>query len=158
MVTIVSDTGPLITWARAKQIPLLKKIFAEIWVPPAVALELKSPDSRPGANLVDEFWVREKPLAPPGRALLLPPKLGPGEREAILLALRLDMALLIDDKAGKNAAHEAGLQVLTTLRVLRQCKSLKLVERVGPILEMMCAEGFWLAPEVRQSFLKELDE
>lgn len=159
MNSIVSDTGPLITWSLVSQMPLLKKVHPDIVVPDAVAAELRSPlqPLRPGYDLLERGWIRKSELDTRGDTSF-PRWLGLGEKAAIVLALRMDSVLLIDDWEARNLARARGLRTTATLQTLERCKELGLLPVVEPLLKEMMAKGFRLAGDIRDRFLKQIGE
>lgn len=156
---IVADTGPLISWARAGQLPLLRILLPELIVPPAVVEELRQP-GRPGGELLSQAgWLRVHEL--PASLVLgdFPTVLGSGEVQAIALAVHLkaEYTVLDDGRAGLEARRR-GLEVLRSLRLLAQAKHLGLVPRVAPILEQFVRQGFWLSDVTRVQFLRAVEE
>lgn len=156
---IVADTGPLISWARAGYVPLLRKLIPGLVVPTAVVVELSKP-GRPGADLLLEGpWLSGRVLPPSAVLDGFPGLLGPGERQAISLAVHLGADyILMDDGRAVAEAKKRGIEVLRTLRLLGQAKRTGLVSLVKPILDDFALAGFWLAPSVRQSFLDSISE
>lgn len=81
--------------------------------------------------------------------------LGPGEREAIALALETkDSLLLMDDALARRHALHLGVQVTGTLGVLIKAKRSGHVKQVHPILERLESLGFRLDPVTRAAVLK----
>lgn len=156
---IVSDTGPLISWARAGHVPLLRKLISGLVVPNAVVVELSKP-GRPGADLLLEGpWLSGRVLPPSAVLDGFPGLLGAGERHAISLAVLLKADyILMDDGRAVADAQSRGLKVLRTLRLLGQAKRTGLVSEVAPILDDFARSGFWLAESVRQPFLASIGE
>ena len=156
---IVADTGPLISWARANQLPLLRNLLTALLVPPAVREELGQP-TRPGAELLlDNSWLRLCDLPPDLSLDGFPGVLGAGERQAIALAQHLHADyLLMDDGRAVAEAEKRNLKALRTLRLLAQAKRLGEVTAVGPVLEEFVRSGFWLAAATRRAFLASVGE
>jgi predicted nucleic acid-binding protein len=104
---VIADSSPLIALVNIGHVDVLPKLFGQIVIPPAVAMELASP-SRPQA-------VRDLTIAPlpwlkiqqPASHLQIP-KLHPGESDALSLALELhaDVLLIDERRAYKEAWHE----------------------------------------------------
>src|SRR5438552_12675335 len=87
---IVSDTSPLQYLYQTGNLLLLRDLFGGILVPGAVAAELDT--GRAAGHTVpsvsDHDWITVVQVDDLG-AVPLPPSLGLGEREAIVLASRL---------------------------------------------------------------------
>ncbi len=153
-MTAVADTSPLLALARLDLLHLLPRLFERTSIPPAVLFEAteRRPDA-PGADAVRRA-VTEGLLhvAEPGGAtsqLSLPEWLGPGEREAILLALevRADW-IILDDRGARRYASDLGPAVIGTVRVLEVARDAGLLPRVLPLLEQLRASGFRLGDDL----------
>ena len=154
---IVSDTGPLISWARAHQLELLRTLVQQLILPRAVVQELKKPN-RSGSALLGESWIVQAQPLPGGTVLNFPQVLGEGERQAIATASLLGALLLVDDISARREAERRGIACLSTLRLLAQAKTDGLVTQVAPLLQTFRAQGFWLSDSVTQRFLMGLGE
>ena len=155
----VADTGPLISWARAGYVPLLRKLIPSLVVPMAVVVELSKP-GRPGSDLLLEgSWLSGRVLPPSAQLSGFPGLLGPGERQAISLAVHLGADyILMDDGRAVAEAKSRGIEALRTLRLLGQAKRTGVVSLVKPILDDFARADFWLAESVRQAFLASIGE
>ena len=86
------------------------------------------------------------PRATPQTLAGLPVDLGPGEREAIALALETAADLVVlDDQAGRRLARARGLQVTGTVGVLVEARARGLLPALRPELDRLRAAGLWLA-------------
>jgi len=148
----VSDTGPLISWARAEQLPLLRQLVGEVTIPEAVVKELDKP-GRPGAELVHAEWIRRYTLPVGTPRTGFPKDLGEGEREAIAVAGLLGAFLVIDDASAREEAEKRGIPCVTTLRLLIQAKQEQRVEKIAPILATFRQTGFRVSDTVAGDFL-----
>lgn len=112
-MTVVADAGPLIALAKVDGLDVLVGLYQPILIPPAVhaeaveaGRELGAPDAlaldgRLGAG---QLAVRKVPAL----RIPVPAQLGPGEAEAILLAIEERAAwLLVDDLAARRAAESS---------------------------------------------------
>ena len=156
---VVADTGPLISWARAGQLPLLKSLLPALIVPGAVREELRHP-GRPGGDLLlDGLWLDGYELPPSALLSSFPPVLGMGEKQAISLAVHLKADyILLDDGRAVLEAKRRGLEVLRSLRLLAQAKQRGLVTAVAPIVEELVKTGFWLDATTLRAFLTSVGE
>ncbi len=79
---VVADAGPLIALADLAQLDLLRGLFSEVLLPPAVDREafVTRRRTRPA-------WLRISPPAGPPPASIVAERLDEGEREAPTLAL-----------------------------------------------------------------------
>ena len=107
---IVSDSGPLISCARAHKLTLIRDVYSKIAIPPAVYREIVTEGAgRSGAEELEaavSVWVLVKEPDDKGLVADLRQRLGPGESEAIVLARKLGGCLLIDERRGINEARK----------------------------------------------------
>jgi uncharacterized protein len=153
-MTVVSNTGPLVALAKANQLPLLRVLYEEILIPPAVHRELLA-KSGPEAEWLDkalaEFRrVVPKP-SPPEEVERLTSGLGAGEQQAISLALSSGGLLLIDDRAGRKAARQLGITISGVVGVLLKAKQEGHVPLVCPVVEIIRQNGYWLSDALVES-------
>jgi hypothetical protein len=159
-VLVVADSSPLIYLSRTQLLHILQALFGDVIVPRAVwdeAVERRR--SAAGVeNLRQANWIRVVDDPSPSEDL----GLDPGETAAILVAesLHADL-LLIDERIGRAVAQERGLAVRGTLGVLVQARQSNLLPALAPVIEMLLAEGFRIAPAlIRQAlvYVGERDE
>ena len=116
---IVCDTGPLISLEKITGgYYFIKRLYDRLIVPPAVMDELVAGQFETKDAYLRHFDVQDlvavKPLAEPKSTGEIGNKtehLDKGEREAIRLALELELPLLIEEEAGRTVARELGLHI-----------------------------------------------
>jgi uncharacterized protein len=92
-MSIVSDAGPILSFARADRLSLLHGVVASLWIPDAVQQEI-------GGHMLGRMpWIVRRSVSDRKGIATLPQKLHLGEREAIILAEELEAPLLVDDRA-----------------------------------------------------------
>lgn len=117
---VVADTSPLNYLVQLECDFLLPLFYQRVLVPPTVVNEL----SHNRTPQVVFSWAKSLPtwikISPPSTAPHVELSfLGPGERDAIQLALELGIPkILIDEQQGKREAHSRGLTTTGTLGVL----------------------------------------
>lgn len=128
MSVVVSDTSPLHYLILCGAQSVLPAFFQKVVIPPTVYRELQQRNTPPA--------VREWASALPSWVTIQMPKsinlvldVDAGELEAICLAQEIKAAaLLIDDRAGRNAAVGCGLAVIGTIGLLEQAAARGLLE------------------------------
>jgi predicted nucleic acid-binding protein len=152
---VVSDTSPILNLAAVDRLHLLRDLYVEIVVPPAVEQEI----FRNGVRF-DLSWVRVVAAGDRKEVLLLREQLDPGEAEAIVVAGELGAGLiLVDEKRGRRIAVGRGLQVTGLLGVLAEAKARGFIARCQPVLDdMIRVAGFWIDDDMRSRYLLELNE
>jgi predicted nucleic acid-binding protein len=148
---IVADAGPLIGLARIGRLDLLRGLFDTTILPPSVYAECVRAPDKPGAVAIAEAvngkWlvVRSPSTTEASR---LSTALGPGESDAIALAVELGCLILVDDKLARGTARAAGLRVIGTGGVLLAAKARALLPSVAPLLEQLQAAGYHLSEDL----------
>jgi len=157
---IVSDATALILLARIGRLELLREVVGEVWIPEAVATEVRKPE-KPGAEALEaalDDWIHIAQVQDRKRVEGLPKRLGRGEREAIALAVEREATLLSDDRAARREAQAQGLEVTGLLGVLLEAKGRRAIPEVKPALDELVAAGFRLAQDLYEAVLRETGE
>ena len=152
---IVSDTSPILNLVAIERLELLKDLYGSIVIPPAVSAELHDN----GIFLATD-WIQV--VEPVNRAAVeaLRADLDAGESEAIVLAQQLNASLLlIDERLGRRAATQLGLDVTGLLGILAEARKRGLISARAPLLDdMIRRAGFWIGDRLRSDYLKALGE
>lgn len=76
--------------------------------------------------------------------------LGEGEKQSIFLAatLKKEVLLLVDDRAGRQAADNLKISKIGLVGILLLPKKRGLIDNVGSLLEELRASGYWLSDQV----------
>jgi uncharacterized protein len=160
-VTVVSDTGPIVAMAKADQLPLLRTLYVQVLIPPAVWRELLA-KSGPEAQRIDdglsEFLCITPVSQPPEEVDRLTSGLGVGEQQAICLALSTRALLVMDDRAGRKAARQLGISTTGVVGVLLKAKQDGHLPMVRPVLEIIRHHGYWLSDEVVETAMRMAGE
>jgi uncharacterized protein len=121
----VTNSTCLIALERIGQLELLPKVFATVFAPPAVQLEL--------GTIVD--WLNIKDVSNPALVIALKTQLDEGEANAIALAMELgDVFVILDDKKARNIAQQMGLKVIGTIGMLLRAKKQGVISELTPLL------------------------
>jgi predicted nucleic acid-binding protein len=149
---VISDASALIGFNRIDQIDILERLFGEVMVPPAVVREV-------GPSIATHAWLREQPFSRPVSADILAATLGPGETEAIALALELPPTwIVLDDRRARRFAESIGLPVIGALGIIRLAKLLGMVTHVAPLIELLQSARFFIDDRLVTQVLKEFGE
>lgn len=145
-MTVVSNTSPLNYLVLIELQHLLPALFDRVLVPEAVLRELRSP----AAPAPVRAWLDTSPDWLESRVVTDIPadlrQLGPGEREAIVLAESLgDSLVLLDERKARRVARQRGLAVAGTLGVLDLAAGRGLVNRAAA-LERLGRTSFRASP------------
>jgi uncharacterized protein len=159
-MTMVADSGPILSFARANRLDLLRQVVGDLAIPDAVYEDIVVRGAgKPGSQEVQQSsWIRR--LSVQDRALIdrLPRKLHLGEREAIALAEERGNPLLIDEREARREAQRQGVAVVGSLWVLTQAKARGIIPRVKPVLDDLIAAGTYVSDALYQTFLQQIGE
>ena len=152
MIVVVADASPLIALQQIDQLGLLKALFDEVFIPPAVAREVTH-------RLTLPPWICERALQQPIAREVLRASLGPGESEAISLALEIRAhRLIVDERAGRRVAEALGLRVAGVMGLLVLSKQRGLIPAVRPHLDTLLSMGFRADPDLVDRILRRSGE
>lgn len=150
---VVSNSSPLIALEQVRKPELLSALFGTVWIPPAVVAEVA-----PTIPVLPS-WLTEQALSEAGARRALGITLGPGESEAIALALECNPEwLLLDERAARRAALGLGLPVIGTLGILLAAKRRGLLAAIKPVLELLADADFRVAPDLYDRVLRDAGE
>jgi len=152
-VKIVADTGPIIGLAKIGRISLLKKLATEVLIPPIVHKELYGKIGTE-SDQIDQALSDFVHVVELGSLELNIDEhlinLGEGEKQSIFLAstLKKEVLLLIDDRAGRQAADNLKISKIGLVGILLLAKKRGLIDNVESLLEELRAAGYWLSDQV----------
>ena len=147
---VVADTSPLIVLARVGRLDLLRRLYGRVAVPKAVASELAIGSGRAGTGALEAAlrtgWLSSREVSDSVVLQELRGLLGPGEAEAIALALEQNARfLLVDDARGRRLARDRGVSVVGVAGVLLAAKARDELSAVGPTLQDLSEVGYRLS-------------
>jgi predicted nucleic acid-binding protein len=157
---VVSNTSPLLYLHQVGHLDLLRKLYDRISIPPAVEEELRVGAER-GVAVPDVHALEWLDIQPLRDTTLLPvvTDLGPGEAEAIALALSSPGSLLIlDDKLGRRIALLNRVTITGTLGVLVKARREGLLVSITPLIEALRRTTMHLPQELIETALRESGE
>ena len=150
---VVSDATPLNILVRTGLVNVLAKLYAHVYIPPAVASEL----SHGNTPAIVRDWVVAKPAWLEIRAPTTLYESGarhPGEREAISLALELKAHyVLLDEKHARKVARKLNLNVVGTVGILELAAERGLVD-IGIALQRLRETDFYLDEAIIRATLE----
>jgi len=150
---IVSDTGPIIGLAKIGNISLLEKLADEVLIPPMVYKELLGkvgPESEEIDNALKSF-IKTVELPQTERELQnVISNLDEGEKQAITLAYSYldNILLLMDDRAGREAAYKLSIPVTGLLGLLLRLKEKGFIQDIGSFIEGLRKNGYWISDDI----------
>jgi predicted nucleic acid-binding protein len=85
--------------------------------------------------------------------------LGPGETEAISLALDISVDwIVLDDEPARRLAESLGLPVIGTLGLLLLAKRRRIIDTVKPLADALVVVDFRATPALLASVLRQAGE
>jgi predicted nucleic acid-binding protein len=159
-MAIVSNSGPILSFARAHRFDLLHDVIGALTIPDAVYEDIVIQGAgKPGAEEVQSAaWITRAPVSDRAFVDQLPQKLHLGEREALALARELGATLLIDEREARRAAHQQGIAHFGSLRVLEEAKQRGRIPAVKPALDELIAAGMFISENLYRAFLRTMGE
>ena len=156
---VVSDSTPLMHFAKVGKLELLKSAYGELVISNAVFEETVSEGILLGEE--DAFLIEKevgkwiKVVAPQDDATHFSKKykIHEGEAASILLAMQLDADfLLINEKDGRMAAKDSGVKIKGTIGVISDCikrEIIKPAEAIEILLEFKNNPSeYWINPDI----------
>jgi predicted nucleic acid-binding protein len=151
---VVSDASPVTALLTVGQAELLRQLFGEVVIPPAVKAEIE--------RTHQDFpqWLQVRQLRDRAQALVYQRIVDRGEAEAIALAQELKANwLLIDERKGRRLAKEAGVPVLGLVGVILTAKRGRLIRSARELLNQLERDaGIYLTEDVKEVALKSVGE
>lgn len=161
MAEVISNTTPLIAFAKIDQLALMRQVVGTLTIPEAVAAEISAYTSTgPGyIALANEPWIKVQPLQSTRQLQLLLPTLDRGEAAVIALALERQAKLvLIDELTGRKVAESLQLKVSGSVGLLIQAKQTGKISAVKPLLMDMQTAGIYFSQRFIDRVLFHVDE
>ncbi|RMF83830.1 MAG: DUF3368 domain-containing protein [Nitrospinota bacterium] len=159
-MSIVSDSGPILSFARADHLDLLREVVRALIIPEAVYEDIVIQGAgKPGAGEVQQAtWIRCERVQDRSLVNQLPSKLHLGEREALALAKERGCMLLIDEYEARKEALRQNIKHFGSLRVLKEAKDRGIIQEIKPVLDAFIASGTYISSSLYSAFLREVDE
>ena len=157
---VVSNTSPITNLAGISFLDILRQLYDTIYIPSAVFYEISN-YKQPGVNEIKSSdWIVHKNITNKALAMSLENDLDKGESEAITLALDLKADLLIiDERAGRFAASQLGLNISGILGILLDAKNHNVIPQIKPFLDnLIVKSGFWIRNDLYNRILKAAKE
>ncbi len=157
---VVSNTSPLFYLHSIRQIELLARLYGQIVVPGSVVDELEAGRAQ-GYDAPEcrvHPWMRIESIAVPA-LLALMTSLGPGEAEALALALSEPTDLIIlDDALARQIAADRNLRYTGTLGILIQSKQAGFLPTIMPLVSQLQQAGFYMTPDLIAGIRRAVNE
>lgn len=158
---MVSNSSPLIWLAKISRLSILKSLFGEVVIPEKVHHETSSGQSADSILIkkaVEEGWIKVlKEENDEALALAEVSGIHLGEAEAILLARRLSVKLIVDEREASSTAQVFGVRPMGTVAVLllALAENQLTLDEFEECIDLLITNGFWLTVDVYKRALEE---
>ena len=151
---VVVNSTPLVAFCEIGRLDILRSLFGQIAIPPAVREEfLSSEKVTRRKTLRDEPWIRVVELENPNRTGAFA-TLDEGEAQVLALAEEQNASLvLIDERKARRYAERLKLPLSGTLGVLLPAKEEKIIPAIAPLLKAIQEAGLYLHDELIEQVL-----
>lgn len=159
---VIADAGPLIALSRVDQLFLLRDLFGTVEITRQIRAEVLAGGNFPGQDTIaaalQAGWLRCHTIdLSPWQPCY--PGVDDGEASAMLLAAMHPAPLLIiDDRAGRAEARARGFAVMGVAAVVGLAKRQGLIPLAAPLLNAMCANGYFIGNDVVTAVLAQVGE
>jgi uncharacterized protein len=159
-MAIVSNSGPILSFARAHRFDLLREVVDTLTIPEAVYTDIvvRGAGKLGAEDVQHAAWITRTPVRDRTFVAQLSQRLHLGECEALALARELDAVLLIDEREARCAAQQYGIAHLGSLRVLEEAKERGLIPAVKPVLDELITAGTFISEGLYRTFLRTMGE
>jgi predicted nucleic acid-binding protein len=156
----ISNTSPLLYLHLVRRLDLLRDLYGEVFLPPAVIEELQAGAER-GVDVpqvMNEPWLKVMKLIS-DTSIPLVMDLGRGEAEVIALGLENpESRLLLDDTLARRIARLHKLRFTGTVGVVIKAKQAGFIPKVSPVVADLLEAGLWLHDSLIAEVLRQAGE
>lgn len=161
MRKVIVNTTPLIALCHVGQLDVLKKIYGEALIPPAVYQELSEKKESLCKKQVDNSlnWIHVEKIENQMAKSMFKAQLHDGEVEVKILAKEKNADLvIIDDANAKKHAKYLKLPVTGTLGVLIKAKRQGYIRELKPIIQEMIDKNIYISENLTKLCLEQVNE
>jgi predicted nucleic acid-binding protein len=147
MLKVISNTTPILSLLKIRQLNLLKELYGCISIPSAVYYEIEAgKDKNFYIDISTVEWIKiENIQVNDSKSYFF--DLDDGEAEVLILAHEQHADLVIlDEIMGRRYAQQMNLKLTGTLGILLKAKKNGLIDKISPLLNELIAKGSWLNP------------
>ena len=145
---VVSDSTPIISFAKLGMLDVLDKFYDEVLLPKAVINEVcRNPIFEAEASAVQTCIYIKVKVVNNTQAVrkLMATGFDIGESEAIVLAETMpESLLLMDERKGRQIAIKMGVRVIGTLGILLQAKKVGYIKHIAYAAQFERVRRHWL--------------
>ncbi|MCT7959103.1 DUF3368 domain-containing protein [Laspinema sp. D1] len=145
---VITDSGCLIALERIGRLNILPALYDPILIPPAVEREF-------GVFLP---WLRVEIPTDSGVVDTLKMLVDPGELEAIALAYKRGLTIILNDKKARSIARNMGISMIGTVGILIKAKQAGQITELKPVLDELQRNGFYLSEALKAEAIRLVGE
>jgi uncharacterized protein len=162
---LVSDSGPLIVFAIASLLPILKNLRGPLVVPSAVLNECLLRPAKPGVREIQDALAQgcliemqpDASIAALDSAANLG-NLGEGEIAVLSACKALGYIAIIDEVRARRLAKFMKITHVGSGGLLLELKRTGLITSIRPTLDLWAQHDYFISPSIRQSLLEIAQE
>ncbi len=155
--TIVTNTSPLLTFAKMQAFEIIGALPFEFVCPAEVETEILIGENQ-GYDVQIPNWLKVLNLGSSLSPLAIA-SLDTGEAAVIQLALEQNIeTVCIDELKGRRAASAVGLKIVGSLGLLGKAKTLGLISEIKPFIEKAKNNRIFYDEKLIETFLKSFGE
>ncbi len=152
---VISNSSPIILLSKVGRLHVLQALYNEIVIPEAVykeVFEVRQEIEKPE-------WIKVEKISDKSTGRFLMSSLGPGESEAIVLALesKSDL-LLLDDYRARNYANSVGLKITGTAGILVDARDKGIIDKVKEVLDALIKSDYRISESLYRTVIKKSGE
>lgn len=154
---IISDAGPIFSFAAIGQLNLLEELFDEIYIPQAVWEEITAlKDSQFYPLITDFFKDKVRKIEGKNHLTFV---MDYGESEAVILYQEIGATfLLIDDKKARKYAENIDVNCIGTIGVLINAKSKGKIDELKPLFQQLIDNDRYYSLRLLNAILVQSEE
>ena len=151
---VITNSTPLIAFWSIQRLDILKSLFGEIWIAPAVEREFTAIESEQRKRaLAENDWIKVVQLIQPGRVNAFV-GLDIGEAETLALAEEMEARLvLLDERKARRYAQQLKLKISGSMGILLLAKEARIIAAVSPVLEEIQEAGLYISTDLMNRIL-----
>jgi len=151
---VILNNTPLVALWVLGRLDLVRDLFGEVMIPPAVHAEFLAVDRAARQQaLAHASWIKVTPLGNPRRVLAYT-GLDEGEAAVLALAEELEGTVVIDERKARRYAKRLGLPLTGTLGVLLLAKEHGLLPSVRAAVDTLLDAGLYLNSDLVTTVLR----
>jgi hypothetical protein len=147
--------------SKIDRLEVLFQLYGKVLAPKAVRDEVQAGSDELALFLTELIDSQKLKVQKVGEHYLqnIPEAMGPGEREAIALALQTNADLIvIDEQVGRTVSRDNGLKTTGTIGVLIEAQTRGLVVSMREELDKLIESGMWISEIFYHRLIQEFGQ